>query len=182
MGRKMNSGNEKPSAWAWTPWHQVVRAMRLALECRRRVKEQQKRIGTAEFRNTRFSYSVGLDGVEKFVVTPSYSPRTGSAPIRCHMARRVRSAPVARARRRIEVNEGAGRRCAHPEPVTARAVFSKACGSPSRTSTPAAPSWSVTVIRASTNWPFSCVRSRPPGQPMPMLISTGPPSLGGSSQ
>ena len=26
-------------------------AIRLALECRRRVKEQQKRIGTAEFRN-----------------------------------------------------------------------------------------------------------------------------------
>jgi len=34
------------------------------------VKEQQKRIGSAEFRNTRFSYSVGLDGVEKFVATP----------------------------------------------------------------------------------------------------------------
>ena len=45
-------------------------AVRLALECRRRVKEQQKRIGSAEFRNTRFSYSVGLDGVEKFVATP----------------------------------------------------------------------------------------------------------------
>ena len=34
------------------------------------MKEQQKRIGSAEFRNTRFSYSVGLDGVEKFVATP----------------------------------------------------------------------------------------------------------------
>ena len=44
--------------------------MRLALECRRRVKEQQKRIGSAEFRNTQFSYSLGEDGVEKFVVTP----------------------------------------------------------------------------------------------------------------
>ena len=45
-------------------------AIRLALEVRRRVKEQQKRIGSAEFRNTQFSYAVGLDGVEKFVSTP----------------------------------------------------------------------------------------------------------------
>jgi ATP-dependent Lon protease len=45
-------------------------ALRLALECRRRVKEQQKRIGAAEFRNTHFSYVLGLDGVEKFVSTP----------------------------------------------------------------------------------------------------------------
>ncbi len=37
---------------------------------RRRVKEQQKRIGSAEFRNTQFSYSMGADGVEKFVATP----------------------------------------------------------------------------------------------------------------
>ncbi|MFY7875501.1 MAG: BREX system Lon protease-like protein BrxL [Pirellula sp.] len=29
-------------------------AVRLALECRRRIKEEQKRIGSAEFRNTQF--------------------------------------------------------------------------------------------------------------------------------
>ncbi len=45
-------------------------AVRLALECRRRVKEQQKRIGATEFRNTHFSYVMGEDDVEKFVVTP----------------------------------------------------------------------------------------------------------------
>jgi ATP-dependent Lon protease len=45
-------------------------ALRIALECRRRVKEQQKRIGSAEFRNTQFSYAMGDDGVEKFVATP----------------------------------------------------------------------------------------------------------------
>jgi ATP-dependent Lon protease len=45
-------------------------ALRLALECRRRVKEQQKRIGAAEFRNTQFSYTLGLEGVEQFVSTP----------------------------------------------------------------------------------------------------------------
>lgn len=45
-------------------------AVRIALEVRRRVKEQQKRIGAAEFRNTHFSYVMGADGVEKFVGTP----------------------------------------------------------------------------------------------------------------
>jgi len=45
-------------------------AVRLAMECRRRVKEQQKRIGSAEFRNTHFSYVMGEDGVEQFVTTP----------------------------------------------------------------------------------------------------------------
>lgn len=45
-------------------------SLRIASECRRRVKEQQKRIGSAEFRNTQFSYTMGDDGVEKFVATP----------------------------------------------------------------------------------------------------------------
>ena len=45
-------------------------AVRLALEARRRVKEQQKRIGAAEFRATQFSYTMGENGVEQFVATP----------------------------------------------------------------------------------------------------------------
>lgn len=45
-------------------------AVKVALEYRRRVKEQQKRIGSAEFRNTHFSYRIGPDGVEAFVATP----------------------------------------------------------------------------------------------------------------
>ena len=45
-------------------------AIRIAMEARRRVKEQQKRIGAAEFRNSHFSYVMGADGVEKFVSTP----------------------------------------------------------------------------------------------------------------
>jgi ATP-dependent Lon protease len=45
-------------------------AVRLALECRRRVKEQQKRLVSAEFRNTHFSYTLGNSGVEQFVATP----------------------------------------------------------------------------------------------------------------
>ncbi len=44
--------------------------VRLALESRRRVKEQQKRVFKAEFRNTHFSYIVGAEGVEQFVSTP----------------------------------------------------------------------------------------------------------------
>lgn len=44
--------------------------VRLALESRRRVKEQQKRVFKSEFRNTHFSYTMGLDGVEQFVSTP----------------------------------------------------------------------------------------------------------------
>jgi ATP-dependent Lon protease len=45
-------------------------AVRLALESRRRVKEQQKRVGAMEFRNTHFSYTMGEDAVEQFVTTP----------------------------------------------------------------------------------------------------------------
>ncbi len=45
-------------------------AVRLAMESRRRVKEQQKRVGAMEFRNTHFSYTMGEDGVEQFVTTP----------------------------------------------------------------------------------------------------------------
>lgn len=44
--------------------------VRLALETRRRVKEQQKRVFKSEFRNTHFSYTLGVDGVEQFVSTP----------------------------------------------------------------------------------------------------------------
>ena len=44
--------------------------LRMALESRRRVKEQQKRCLKSEFRNTHFSYTMGVDGVEQFVSTP----------------------------------------------------------------------------------------------------------------
>jgi ATP-dependent Lon protease len=60
-------------------------AVRLALECRRRVKEQQKRIGAAEFRNTHFSYTLGAEGVEKFVATPELRSQggIGDEPLEC---------------------------------------------------------------------------------------------------
>lgn len=58
-------------------------AVRLSLEARRRVKEQQKRIGPAEFRNTHFSYQLGTEGIEKFVVTPEIQTedQIGSDPL-----------------------------------------------------------------------------------------------------
>lgn len=51
-------------------------AIRIAMEARRRVKEQQKRIGTIEFRNTHFSYTLEAEGVEKFVATPEVQSET----------------------------------------------------------------------------------------------------------
>lgn len=48
------------------PDEELEWAVRIAMEVRRRVKERQKRIGAAEFRNTHFSYEVGADMVRKF--------------------------------------------------------------------------------------------------------------------
>jgi ATP-dependent Lon protease len=59
-----------PSADVQVPDEDLEWAVRIAMEVRRRVKEQQKRVGAAEFRNTHFSYVMGADGVEKFVSTP----------------------------------------------------------------------------------------------------------------
>ena len=52
------------------PEKELEELVRVALEVRRRVKEQQKRVFKSEFRNTHFSYAMGEDGVEKFVATP----------------------------------------------------------------------------------------------------------------
>lgn len=51
-------------------------AVKVALEYRRRVKEQQKRVGSAEFRNTHFSFRIGENGVETFVTTPELHSET----------------------------------------------------------------------------------------------------------
>ncbi|MEI8188921.1 MAG: peptidase, partial [candidate division NC10 bacterium] len=52
------------------PDEELEKIVRLALESRRRVKEQQKRVLKTEFRNTHLSYFMGVDGVEQFVSTP----------------------------------------------------------------------------------------------------------------
>ena len=52
------------------PDEDLEEVIRIALESRRRVKEQQKRCLKTEFRNTHFSYILGVEGVEQFVSTP----------------------------------------------------------------------------------------------------------------
>lgn len=59
-----------PDPETGVPDDELERIVRLALEMRRRVKEQQKRIFASEFRNSAFSYTMGMDGVEQFVATP----------------------------------------------------------------------------------------------------------------
>ncbi len=87
-------------------------AVRLALEARRRVKEQQKRIGSAEFRNTQFSYSIGPDGVEHFVATPELQSEDsiGGDPLPAGQAWALSPGgqDEAAGLHRIEVTEGPG--------------------------------------------------------------------------
>lgn len=71
--RKTISGLIKliyPDPSASVPDADLEWIVRLALESRRRVKEQQRRVFKSEFRNTHFSYTLGADGVETFVPTP----------------------------------------------------------------------------------------------------------------
>jgi ATP-dependent Lon protease len=72
-----------PDPHATIPEEDLEWMVRLAMECRRRVKEQQKRIVPAEYRNTHFSYTIGPDGVEKFVVTSELQSENeiGSDPL-----------------------------------------------------------------------------------------------------
>jgi ATP-dependent Lon protease len=94
------------------PDEDIEWAVRIALESRRRVKEQQKRIGSAEFRNTHFSYIMGNDGVEQFIVTPELQSESyvGSDPLEPGQVWSV--SPGGNDEHpglyRIEVNEGPG--------------------------------------------------------------------------
>ena len=87
-------------------------AVRVALEARRRVKEQQKRIGAAEFRNTHFSYVMGTDGVEKFVATPELQSENsiGTDPLEPGQAWTISPGGSGdnAGLYRIEINEGPG--------------------------------------------------------------------------
>ena len=93
-GRDLNGVNKTvsgllkliyPDANAQVSDEDLEWVVRLALEVRRRVKEQQKRIGAAEFRNTHFSYTMGAEGVEKFVSTPELQSQggIGDEPLEC---------------------------------------------------------------------------------------------------
>lgn len=87
-------------------------AVRIAMEVRRRVKEQQKRVGAAEFRNTHFSYIMGADGVEKFVSTPELQSENsiGGDPLEPGQVWTISpgGGEESSGLYRIEVNEGPG--------------------------------------------------------------------------
>lgn len=94
------------------PEEELEWAVRIALEARRRVKEQQKRVGTAEFRNTHFSYVIGTDDIEKFVSTPELQSDNsiGGDPLEPGQVWTITPGGIDDnpGLYRIEVNEGAG--------------------------------------------------------------------------
>ena len=101
-----------PSGDGRVPDEELEWAVRLAMEARRRVKEQQKRIGAAEFRNTHFSYVFGDDGVEKFVVTPELQSEGGIGSDPLEPGQVWTLSPGGQSEHpglfRIEINEGPG--------------------------------------------------------------------------
>ncbi len=101
-----------PSADTPVPDEDLEWAVRIAMEVRRRVKEQQKRIGAAEFRNTHFSYIMGTEGVEKFVSTPElHSDNSiGSDPLEPGQVWSISPGNLEESPGlyRIEINEGQG--------------------------------------------------------------------------
>ncbi len=101
-----------PGGIEQVPEDELEWCIRIALEARRRVKEQQKKIAAAEFRNTHFSYVMGEDGVEKFVATPEIHSENniGNDPLEPGQVWTI--SPGSEEEHpglfRIEVNEGPG--------------------------------------------------------------------------
>ncbi|MBA7647178.1 hypothetical protein ES703_54948 [subsurface metagenome] len=94
------------------PDEDIEWAVHVSLESRRRVKEQQKRIGAAEFRNTHFSYVFVEDGVENFVATPELQSENsiGSDPFEPGQVWSISPGTIDEhpGLYRIEVNDGPG--------------------------------------------------------------------------
>ena len=119
-GRDMNAVNKTASGLlkllypgeGIVPDEDIEWAVRIAMEARRRVKEQQKRIGAAEFRNTHFSYVLGADGVENFVSTPELQSENsiGGDPLEPGQVWTISPGGVEEnpGLYRIEINEGPG--------------------------------------------------------------------------
>lgn len=101
-----------PNGEAAVPDEDLEWAVRIAMEARRRVKEQQKRVGAAEFRNTHFSYIIGADGIEKFVSTPELQSDNaiGGDPLEPGQVWTISpgNGEESAGLYRIEVNEGPG--------------------------------------------------------------------------
>ncbi len=139
-------------------------AVRLALEVRRRVKEQQQRIGAAEFRNMHFSYTLGAEGVEIFVSTPELQSQGGIGDEPLEAGQIWALSPGGQDERpglfRLEVTEGPG---------SGVRVLNKPChkpsrnrsDAPSRTCTRGPGNWWATAIRAPMSSLPSCAASMP---------------------
>ncbi|WNZ28439.1 MAG: protease Lon-related BREX system protein BrxL [Candidatus Bathyarchaeota archaeon] len=120
-GRDINAVNKTvsgllkllyPASNSYIPDDEIEWAIRIGMEARRRVKEQQKRIGSAEFRNTHFSYVMGIDGIEKFVSTPELQSQNniGGDPLEPGQIWAISPDGIDQhpGLYRIEVNEGPG--------------------------------------------------------------------------
>jgi len=137
------------------------------MEVRRRVKEQQKRIGAAEFRNTHFSYVMGADGVEKFVLTPELQSENsiGGDPLEPGQVWSISpgGADEHPGLYRIEVNEGPGsgvKILNKPIPAS----FRESVGTRSRIFTPVPHNWWGTKILGIMSFPYNCGLLTPPNQ------------------
>ena len=154
-----------PDSTVAVPDDDLEWAVRLALEVRRRVKEQQKRIGSAEFRNTQFSYVMGLDGIEKFVSTPELQSEDsiGSDPLPAGQVWAISPGGQDESTGlfRIEVTEslGGGVRILNQAP---QVLSEKARASPSKTCIQGRVNSSASAIRASMSLHCSFVRSTLP--------------------
>jgi ATP-dependent Lon protease len=101
-----------PDPSAVIPDEELEPMIKMALETRRRVKEQQKRCLKTEFRNTHFSFFMMPDGVEQFVATPELhsDELIGSDPLSAGQVWAINpgSQDSAPALYRVEVTSGPG--------------------------------------------------------------------------
>ena len=84
-----------PGSNSEIPDEELEWAIRMAMESRRRVKEQQKVIGATEFGNTDFSYFFGSEKIEKFVSIPESQAERSEDGNHKKLVSSVKSIPTA---------------------------------------------------------------------------------------
>ena len=138
-------------------------AVRLALECRRRVKEQQKRIGSRRVPQHPLQLQIGEDGVEQFVATPELQSEDsiGSDPLPPGQVWAISpggqdedAGPLPHRGQR-----GPGLRRAHPQPPVPPARSARASSYAEQNLSCAPANSSATATRGSTSSPCSCAPS-----------------------
>jgi ATP-dependent Lon protease len=153
--------------------------VRLALESRRRVKEQQRRVFKSEFRNTHFSYILGPEGVEQFVSTPEQ-----------HSDEAIESDPLPPGQV-WGASPGSGETGAgpvsdrsdvwswqwreDPQPADSSLIQGKREGRRAESSIRELRSWSATATHVRRSFPFKCGRWMPtraaPALGLPVLVA-----------